>query len=238
MALQELTTAPAFQEWKVDFRNKVREAAGSKFEKAWTWILEVEKEDATIDGLADSGKFPILDNALSTAISKAAAKLSVGHDIRLKEEELRKLDPPQFLKGRQKTLMVYKFFRTEAARGFMYGYQDMLSLRCKGEADLERYHKRFKEVRTRLTTDIDEKLIQLMYYENVKSLPCLRETVYHYDLEDEGSPGKTLSVLTAAVDKHLDKQLRARNREAELRAAGPSSQVPGMAAEPRPRRRS
>ena len=83
----------------------MREAAGSKFEKAWTWILEVEREGVTIESLANSGKFPILDNALSTAISKAAAKLSVGQDIRLKEEELRKLDPPQYLKGRQKTLM-------------------------------------------------------------------------------------------------------------------------------------
>ena len=66
------------------------------FEAAWIWILEVEKDDATLEGLADSGKFPVLDNALSSAISRAAAKLTVGYDIRLKEEELRKLDPLNF----------------------------------------------------------------------------------------------------------------------------------------------
>ena len=116
--------------------------------------------------------------------------------------------------------MIYKYFRTEAARGFMYGYQDLLALRCKGESDLERYHNRFREVRTRLTTDIDEKLVQLMYFEQVKSLPCLRQTIYHYELEDEGFDKKTLSVLTAAIEKHLDKQLRERSREAEVRAGG------------------
>ena len=130
-----------------------------------------------MDDLASSDKLPILDNALPSAISRAAAKLSIGYDIRLKEEELRKLDPPQFLKGRQKTLMVYNFFRTEEARGFMFGYQDLLNLRCKGEADLERYHKRFKAIRLQLAADVDEKLMQLMYYDNVKSLPALRETV-------------------------------------------------------------
>ena len=52
--------------------------------------------------------------------------------------------------------MVYQVFRTEAARGFMYGYQDLLNLKCKGEADLERYHKRFKAVRLQLATDVDE----------------------------------------------------------------------------------
>ena len=81
----------------------------------------------------------------------------------------------------------------------MYGYQDLLALRCKGEADLERYHKRFKAIRLQLTTDVDEKLEQLMYYDNVKPLQALRETIFHYDLADEGSEKKSLAVLTAAI---------------------------------------
>ena len=73
--------------------------------------------------------------------------------------------------------------------------------------------------------------------DNVKPLSCPSGVMCHYDLADEGSEGKKLSVLTAAVDKHLDKQRRERNMEAEVRARSSTSPVPGMAAEPRPRRR-
>ena len=55
----------------------------------------------------------------------------------------------------------------------MYGYQDLPDLKCKGEADLERYHERFKAIRLQLTTDVDEKLVQIMYHDNIKSLITL-----------------------------------------------------------------
>ena len=91
----------------------------------------------------------------------------------------------------------------------------------------------------KLAADVDEKLIQLMFYDNVKPLAALRETIYHYDLADEGSDGKKLSVLTSAVEKYLDKCQRARNREAEVRAGGFAQPVPGMTAtETRPKRPS
>ena len=53
-------------------------------------------------------------------------------------------------------------------------------------------YKQLKAVRLQLTADVDEKLIQLMFYDNVKPLAALRETIYHYDLADEGSDGKKL----------------------------------------------
>ena len=46
--------------------------------------------------------------------------------------------------------MVYRSFRTDEARGFQFGYEDLLALKCAGDADLERFHKAFKVVRVKL----------------------------------------------------------------------------------------
>ena len=143
LTLPELTTAPAFLEWRGKFRDAVKEAAGRHYDEAWRWILEIERPDIRLEDLEDSGRFPLLDNAISAAITRAVAKVAVGFDIGQKEEELRKQDPPRYFKGRQKALMVHRSYRTEEARGFQYGYQDLLALKCAGDGDLERFHKAF-----------------------------------------------------------------------------------------------
>ena len=98
-------------------------------------------------------------------------------------------------------MMVYRSFRTDEARGFQYGYEDFKNLRCAGDADMERFHKAFKAIRTKLPPDMDINLIKIFYYDQVKSLTQLRETMYHYENADEGSAGKTLEDLTSAVEK-------------------------------------
>ena len=85
LTLPELTTAPAFPEWRRKFRDAVKEAAGRHYDEAWRWILELERPDIQLEDLADSGRFPLLDNALSAAITRAAAKVTVGFDIGQKE---------------------------------------------------------------------------------------------------------------------------------------------------------
>ena len=234
LTLPELTTAPAFPEWRRKFRDAVKEAAGRHYDEAWRWILELERPDIQLEDLADSGRFPLLDNAISAAITRAAAKVTVGFDIGQKEEELRKQEPPSYLKGRQKALMVYRSFRTDEARGFQFGYEDLLTLRCAGDGDLERFHKAFKAVRVKLPHDMDPTLIRLMYYDQVKGLSQLRETIYHYENADEGSETKSLVTLTSAVEKILDRKQRDTNRRAQTKAGA----VPGMTAEPRPKRRT
>ena len=99
----------------------MKEAAGSDYEKAWLWILKVERPDIQLEDLADSGRIPLLDNSIGAAISRAAAKLPVGFDIGQNDEDLRRLTPPKYLKGRQKALMVYRSVRTEEARGSQCG---------------------------------------------------------------------------------------------------------------------
>ena len=95
LTLKELTTAPAFPEWLRHFREAVKEAAGSHGDEAWLWILEVERPGIQAEELADSGRFPLLDNAVGAAVSRAASKLPVGFDIGQKEEELRRQSPPR-----------------------------------------------------------------------------------------------------------------------------------------------
>ena len=53
---------------------------------------------------------------------------------------------------------------------------------------------------------MDVELIKLFYYDQVKSLAQLRETMYYYELADEGAAGKSLDVLTSAVEKILDRK--------------------------------
>mgnify|MGYP003327397651 CR=1 FL=1 len=121
--------------------------------------------------------------------------------------------------------MVYRFFRTEEARGFQYGYHDLMVLKCVGDSDLGRFHKAIKAVRIKLPHNMDVELIKLFYYDQVKSLSQLREIMYHYELADEGSSGKTLDVLTSAVEKLLDRKQRESNRRAQEKVGA----VPGMA---------
>ena len=54
LSLSELTTAPAFPEWRRRFRDAVVEAAGSRHEEAWNWVLEIEHPDTTLESLADN----------------------------------------------------------------------------------------------------------------------------------------------------------------------------------------
>ena len=83
------------------------------------------------------------------------------------------------------------------------------------DGDLDRFHKAYKAVRVQLPHDMDEELIKLSYYDQVKSLSQLRETMYHYELADEGSEGKSLATLTGAVEKILDRKQRVTNRRAQ-----------------------
>ena len=86
----------------------------------------------------------------------------------------------------------------------------------------------------KLPQDMDTELIKLFYYDQVKALSQLRETMFHYELADEGSDGKSLATLTGVVEKILDRKLRETNRRAQERAGA----VPGMTADVRPKRRA
>ena len=73
LSLPELTTAPAFPEWRRKFRDAVKEAAGRHYDAAWRWILEVEHPDIRLEDFEDSGQFPLLDNAVSAACTGVGA---------------------------------------------------------------------------------------------------------------------------------------------------------------------
>ena len=82
---------------------------------------------------------------------------------------------------------------------------------------MERFHKAFKAVRVKLPHDMDPVLIQQIYYDQVKGLSQLRETMFHYELADEGSEAKSLVTLTSAVEKILDRKQRDTNRRTQTK---------------------
>ena len=175
-------------------------------------MLELEAEGAKFEDFANSGRSPILDRAISSGIGRCTIDAAIGHDIRQKVEDMRNLQPPVPMKGRQKVFMVYKSYRIDESRGFMYSYADLQAVKLRGgEPDLERFHKHWLSVCSKLSKPVEEHIRQTLYYDNVKALPILKETMYHYDLAEEGSSGKTLKVLTDAVEKIIDKKVRDSN---------------------------
>ena len=66
---------------------------------AFAWICEVERPDATVDSLFDSGNFRTLDAKLSAALGKIVSG-DLSRQINIVEETLAKTG--KFMKGRQK----------------------------------------------------------------------------------------------------------------------------------------
>ena len=144
------------------------------------------------------------------------------------------------MKGRQKVFMVYRSYRIDESRGFIYSYADLQAVKLRGgEPDLERFHKHWLSVCSKLSKPVEEHIRQTLYYDNVKALPVLKETIYHYDLADDGSDKKTLKVLMDAVEKIIDKKVREANRAAVEKAASglPVPSVAATQAKKQPRKR-
>lgn len=107
---------PQFRAWRLLVPDEVAAASG-KGQLAFTWILEIEAQEATYELLSDSGAFVNLDVKPAAALSRMSSG-ELGRKItQAKEVEARR---GLMLKGQQALWLVYQHYRIHADAGAFY----------------------------------------------------------------------------------------------------------------------
>jgi hypothetical protein len=122
LKISNLPDAVGFRAWKIVVRNEV--AAGSgRDDKGLRWILEVEADGVTFEGLAEpTEKFRSIDVKLAAALTKAAHGV-VGRELALATETAAK--EGKLLRGRQGLYIIHKWYKTNEAAGALYAITDV-----------------------------------------------------------------------------------------------------------------
>ena len=133
-----LTSCPLLASSRSGALIKVRtaiEAVSSDPDKAFLWILEVEREGATLEDFArhDNSPFRTLDAKLKRAIADIA-KGQIANMIMLHAKALARLG--RSLSGRQCLLIVYQYYNTDKDMDPVYTLSALLNLELVND-DLE-----------------------------------------------------------------------------------------------------
>ena len=113
-------------------------------EVAFEWILKVEADDATFDGIrATARKFKKLDFAFGGAIS-AIATGDLGRELTLKTEELARAG--KLISGRQLLWLVYKYFLDKDQCASLNDYEDLLTVVLKHESNLRPFKRNWGNI--------------------------------------------------------------------------------------------
>ena len=120
-------SAPGFRHWRNICRTEITGASG-KGEKAFAWVMAVEKDGQTFDGeLANpTAEFISLDAKLASALSKLT-KGELGREVVQQQELAAK--QCKMLKGRQILWMIHQHFAISQDAGSLYNIADLMSVR-------------------------------------------------------------------------------------------------------------
>jgi hypothetical protein len=153
-----------YRAWRSTVRNAVTAASG-RGEEAFKWILQAEKATATLRSLADSRRFDSLDAKLAAALTEVASG-ELGRRINLAVEL--EASKGKMLKGRQILWMVHDHHKLDEERGALYNFQDLMSVKLRGDANLESFMITWESVLSKMHNPPSQDIVEVLFLEQLR----------------------------------------------------------------------
>ena len=117
------------------------------------WIMKVSKyRELSIEDLENPGRFCIIDQKLANTLVRLVDESHhhrLERRIRAKRQDVRTMNPPKLLRGRQILRMILQFFETDSHRDVYHGKSDFYALRlvCGHEQEyLDRFDRILRDL--------------------------------------------------------------------------------------------
>ena len=117
------------------------------------------------------------------------------------------------LKGRQALWMVYDYYRVNAEAGALFDLSDLLHVKLRGDA-LETFMASWEYVLVGMAVELSEDTLKVLFLDNLRGCPVMREEIIHYDRARVGHPDKSYAYLQDCVCRCLERKRHGENRMA------------------------
>jgi hypothetical protein len=179
--------------------------------------MQAEWHETAYEMLQHSEGFDSLDAKLAAALtSTVSGELGRRIAMAVENEAMRH----RMLKGRQILWMIHDHHKLDEERGALYDFTDLMSVKLKGDSQLESFWNTWESVLSAMTRPPGADIIEILFLEQLRHCSALREEISHYDRARRGTPERTYEFLVESVKRYLERARRARNRKAMERALG------------------
>ena len=194
-----------FRHWKLTVRKTILSASIDP-DATWTWLLEIEKSNATFDSLYDPGDyFRILDTKLCVAVDNLVKdNNSLKSDIDIETETLAKQG--KRIAGWQVLQMVYKSYKTNVDNDIVYDVMDVIAVELHGN-HLEHFIQRWDKVILGLSEPMPGNTKKAFFVSKVRNCTAFQREYLDWKRKSDDDPTKTLETLRGAM-KYLIEDAR------------------------------
>ena len=203
-----------------------------------SWFKEATLDNATFEGLADSGasRFRSLDLKLAASmnnmIKSANADFLLSVTLKKQDAELE----GKMLTGRQIAWLIYKYYQNNPNLQQMFTIRDLTDIRYKGDDTMHAFHYIWQSMLKHMGKNVlDPHTLRETLLSKIKGSKALENDLGHYYRQPEGHPDKTYDFLIRSMTSYIARtsQDKQQNRsilaafEAQLRGGGKALAAPG-----------
>ena len=179
--------------------------------------MAARQPDALLEDFQDSAGFDSLDAKLAAALTSNVSG-ELGRRVTMAVEiEARQ---GRMLKGRQILWLTHDHHKLDAERGALYDFTDLMSVKLKGDSNLESFWTAWESVLSATLHTPSPDIMEVLFLEQLRHCSALREEISQYDRAKRGTPERTYEFLVESVKRYLERARHARNRKAMERALG------------------
>eukprot|EP00971_Amphidinium_carterae_P342388 6481670-Amphidinium_carterae.1 len=223
ITVSDLPNPAKFRSWKLELKRNVAAASRSPND-AFMWVSETDQLAPFHSSLAHPEvRFQTLDAKLAVGLWKAIGHGELSRRVYVIAEKL--ASAGRMLAGRQILALVYEHYSTEAQSEQLYQLQDIMELRCTGDADLEHFWSTWGYVVGDVGGLLNDDMLRELLWTKIKHLTSLKEELSYYlrarDIPNH--PDYSIGYLATVIESKLRRDRRERNREhvsQQLRSRG------------------
>ena len=105
------------------------------------------------------------------------------------------------LKGRQILWMVRDHHKLDEERGALYNFQDLMSVKLRGDGNLESFMNTWESVLSTMHNPPGQDIVEVLFLEQLRHSAVLREEIAHYDRAKRGSSTRSYRFLVESVKR-------------------------------------
>ena len=206
--IEAFPTSVRFRTWKMNFKKKIASISGNP-DEAFLWINEIEEAD-TMDELAESGLFPLLDSKIASGLSEI---LNGEFQRQVQVLDEKAAIKGRMLKGRQIAWLIYQHFRLSEAEGSILEFNDLLSVELRGD-NLMAFKNDWEMVMSGLKVIPSAAILESLVLKQLQKSHQLKDmlALYHQDVVHRGE-ARSYERIMKMVTSHLEFRRRQKTRD-------------------------
>eukprot|EP00971_Amphidinium_carterae_P048648 958738-Amphidinium_carterae.1 len=158
-------------------------------------------------------RFQTIDVKLSVVLWKALGRGELSRRINIVAERF--AEAGRLLSGRQMLSLIYEHFATESQNEQLHQIQDVMDLRCGGEAELEGFWSTWTFVVEGVGSALSVEVLRELLWSKIKHLQCFREELSYYTRVRDvpNHPDYSLGYLSSIIESKIKRDRRQKNRD-------------------------